>query len=130
MSSGIAEAGRRWAGVAKPTPLLFQALDHGTGYLMAAAAIDGLRERLTTGRGVRATCSLARTAKFLFDVAADPAERDPLDLREVPTDERVEKTAWGRARRVSAPVAVADTPLCWSKPAVALGTHAPTWERT
>ena len=43
MSSGIAEAGMRWAGRDVPTPLPVQALDHATGYLMAAEVIDGLR---------------------------------------------------------------------------------------
>ena len=96
---------------------------------MAAAAIDGLRERLSTGRGLRARCSLARTAKFLFDFAADPATDVPLDLRTAPTDKRIEETAWGPAKRVAAPVGVEGAPLFWSKAALALGTHAPTWER-
>lgn len=39
MSSGIAEAGMHWQHADKPTPLPLQALDHATGYLMAASAI-------------------------------------------------------------------------------------------
>src|SRR5262249_44968017 len=42
MSSGIADEGKRRATVEKPTPLPVQALDHATGYLMAAAAVRGL----------------------------------------------------------------------------------------
>lgn len=60
MSSGIAEAGMHWKHADKPTPLPVQALDHGTGYLMAAAAITLL------GRGGSARLSLARTAKLLI----------------------------------------------------------------
>jgi len=49
----------------RPTPLPVQALDHATGYLMAAAAVRGLAERLKTGRGFEARTSLARVAGLL-----------------------------------------------------------------
>ena len=49
MSSGIADWGMRRAGAEKPIPLPVQALDHATGYLLAAAAIRGLTERLRHG---------------------------------------------------------------------------------
>ena len=50
MSCGIADWGMHQAKSAVPSPLPVQALDHATGYLMAAAAIRGLRERDTHGR--------------------------------------------------------------------------------
>jgi hypothetical protein len=67
MSSGIAEAGMRWQCTDKPTPLPLQALDHATGYLMAASVIKLLAERLSNDRGGSARLSLARTAKLLID---------------------------------------------------------------
>ena len=67
MSSGIAEAGQHWKQGEVPTPLPVQALDHATGYLMAASALRLLTERLNTGRGCSARLSLARTAKLLIE---------------------------------------------------------------
>ena len=63
MSSGIADAGRRVAGAERPTPLPVQALDHATGYLMAAAALRGLTVRRRDMTGSSARVSLARTAR-------------------------------------------------------------------
>ncbi|MGH8241600.1 MAG: CoA transferase, partial [Steroidobacteraceae bacterium] len=65
MSTGIADAGMRKLGKERPTPLPVQALDHATGYLMAAAAIRGVTQRLTIQRGFQASVSLARTAELL-----------------------------------------------------------------
>jgi len=45
MSSGIADAGVRAACAEKPIPLPVQALDHATGYLMAALAIQPANRR-------------------------------------------------------------------------------------
>src|SRR5690606_35019655 len=60
MSSGIADAGMRAAAAERPTPLPVQALDQATGYLMAAAVIAGLRDRIEHGTGSTARLSLAR----------------------------------------------------------------------
>jgi crotonobetainyl-CoA:carnitine CoA-transferase CaiB-like acyl-CoA transferase len=65
MSSGIADAGMRWADASKPTPLPVQALDHATGYLTAAAVIVDLGRALRSGYGSVASLSLARTARVL-----------------------------------------------------------------
>ena len=51
MSTGIADAGMRWRNADKPVPLPVQALDHATGYLMAAVAIRGVSQRLVQGNG-------------------------------------------------------------------------------
>lgn len=128
MSSGIAEAGMRAAGAHKPVPLPVQALDHGTGYMMAAAVLRGIYERATTGRALAARFSLARTAKFLagfpaangFDAKLEA--ENPDDLSPV-----VEETVWGEAKRLKAPLEIAGTPMHWSIPAGKLGRHAPAW---
>ena len=67
MSSGIAEAGRCAAGTDRPVPLPVQALDHATGYLLAAAVLTGLAQRHEDGRGSRWRTSLARMARLLVD---------------------------------------------------------------
>jgi crotonobetainyl-CoA:carnitine CoA-transferase CaiB-like acyl-CoA transferase len=50
MSCGIADHGMRRQGAGKPVPLPVQALDHATGYLIAAAVVRALIARLSDGR--------------------------------------------------------------------------------
>ncbi|MHC8406196.1 CoA transferase [Pseudomonas sp. TMB3-21] len=120
MSSGIAEAGMQWKNADKPTPLPLQALDHATGYLMAAAAIRLL------GSGGSARLSLARTAKLLIDGGTGTAE----PLR--PEDEHdqgvlIEQTPWGPAHRLNVPLKITGTPLQWTLASCELGSHRPQW---
>ena len=100
MSSGIADAGMKETGKNRPTPLPVQALDHSVGYLMAAAAIRGLTNRLKTGAGYQARTSLARMAAML--ICQPIAHTRKAIAPETPNDlsENVEKTAWGPARRI------------------------------
>ncbi|QZP33178.1 CoA transferase [Pseudomonas sp. DR48] len=120
MSSGIAEAGMRWKNADKPTPLPVQALDHATGYLMAAAAITLL------GRGGSARLSLARTAKLLIENGPGTDEA----LRAEDENDQgllVEQTPWGPAHRLHVPLKITGTPLQWALPATELGSHLPKW---
>ncbi|WP_166219168.1 CoA transferase [Pseudomonas atagonensis] len=126
MSSGIAEAGQCWKQADKPTPLPVQALDHATGYLMAASAITLLTERLRSGHGGSARLSLARTAKLLIEHG--PGTNEALRAE----DERdqglqVEQTPWGPAHRLQAPLTISGTPVQWALPATELGSHRPQW---
>ncbi len=127
MSSGIAEAGMAWKRADKPVPLPLQALDHATGYLMAASAIQALRERLSTGHGGSARLSLARTAKLVVDAGQVPEE--PALRAEEPDDQGqvVEQTAGGQAHRLLAPLSISGTPVQWDLPAGELGSHRPQW---
>ncbi|CAI8967458.1 CoA transferase [Pseudomonas serboccidentalis] len=126
MSSGIAEAGQRWKHADKPTPLPVQALDHATGYLMAASAIKLLTERLRSGRGGSARLSLARTARLLIEHG--PATNEALRAEDKQDqDSRVEQTPWGPAHRLLAPVKITGTPLQWALPATELGSHRAQW---
>ena len=127
MSSGIADAGMAWKQADKPVPLPLQALDHATGYLMAASAIQALSERFKTGRGGSAQLSLARTAKLLVEAGHVPEQ--PALRAEEPGDQGlvVEQTAWGQAHRLLAPVSISGTPLQWDLPAGELGSHRAQW---
>jgi hypothetical protein len=60
-----------------PGALPCQLLDHGTGYLAAAAALDGLRRQAATGGTHVRLVSLARTAAWLTSARADPAAGGP-----------------------------------------------------
>ncbi|MCY1404673.1 Formyl-CoA:oxalate CoA-transferase [compost metagenome] len=126
MSSGIAEAGMRWKSANKPTPLPVQALDHATGYLMAASAIRLLAQRLSGGTGGSARLSLARTAKLLIEQGAGPDE----SLRAEDVQDQgmiVEQTPWGPAHRLQVPLKITETPLQWALPATELGSHPAQW---
>ncbi|WP_332766562.1 CoA transferase [Pseudomonas koreensis] len=126
MSSGIAEAGQRWKQADKPTPLPVQALDHATGYLMAASALRLLTERLANGRGGSARLSLARTAKLLIEHG--PGTNEPLRAEDaLDQAPAIEQTAWGPARRLRVPVEIGGTPVQWDLPAIDLGSHRPRW---
>lgn len=117
MSSGIAHPGTP----GKPTPLPAQALDHATGYLIAAAACRALVERTAITR-----LALARTAKLLVDLGeggdpAAPGLGDAGDLLEV------SETGFGPVRQVRCPAAIEDYEVRWPQPAGPLGRHAPAW---
>jgi crotonobetainyl-CoA:carnitine CoA-transferase CaiB-like acyl-CoA transferase len=132
MSCGIAEAGQRWAGAARPTPLPVQALDHATGYLMAAAAIRGLAVRRDHGLATTARLSLARTAALL--VAAGDAPPGVPIAGETDADRmpQIEATDWGEARRLRLPFAVAGIEGRFERPARRLRSEpderSATWE--
>ena len=126
MSSGIAAAGQQWKQADQPTPLPVQALDHATGYLMAASAIQLLAQRLSSGATGSARLSLARTAKQLIEYG--PGVREPLR----PEDEQdqgvlVEQTPWGPAHRLQVPLKIVGTPVQWALPATELGSHRAQW---
>ncbi len=126
MSSGIADAGMRQLQRDRPTPLPVQALDHATGYLLAAAVVRGLTRRLTHGAGSTMRTSLARMAAQL--VGMQPGAQTAL-APETAEDigDRVEITDWGPAHRVKPPCHVDGAPMHWDRPATDLGTARPAW---
>lgn len=131
MSCGIAEQGMRWAGSQKPHPLPVQGLDHATGYLMAAAVIHGLTERLRSGQGSETRLSLARTAaglmQFTQNVTSNEAEitrAEKSDYSTVP-----EQTQWGDGWRLLPPLRLEGTEMRWDLPASALGSAQPGWQK-
>ncbi|WP_082172176.1 CoA transferase [Methylobacterium indicum] len=127
MSCGLAEAGMRGAGSDRPVPLPVQALDHATGYVMAAAVLHGLARRLATGRGCLARTALARTAALLIAAPAAPPEPAPASLGRDDFAAAPEATAWGPALRLHPPLALAGVPMRWDRPAGRLGASAPAW---
>ncbi|WP_286829963.1 MULTISPECIES: CoA transferase [Kordiimonas] len=127
MSSGISDACMTWAGSEKPLHLPVQALDHATGYLMAAAAIRSLAN-VARGEAVRDTrLSLARTAKLLVD---SPAVEADMPIEGVEADDyatNVEATVWGSAYRLGSPLKVGDATLGWNTPACCFGSSPAAW---
>lgn len=126
MSSGIAAEGMRHYATAVPKPLPVQALDHATGYLMAAAAIRGLTRRRSEGIGMIARTSLARTAALLASLpVTDAPGFDPVgDADHAPMQEA---TDWGPAHRLAPPLRFDGFAMAWDRGASRLGSADPVW---
>jgi len=127
MSCGIAEAGMRHAGADRPVPLPVQALDHATGYLIAAAVLRALAQRQRHGVGTRARLSLARSAALLLDAPPPEPREAHAPACEADLDAGVEATAWGPARRIRAPWTIEGVHTYWELPASPLGSAEASW---
>jgi len=128
MSAGIAQAGMAWKKAEVPTPLPVQALDHATGYLIAAATVRALTRRLTSGRPTTARLSLARTAKLLTDMGQQSISSGLAPEQADDLAPAIEQTTWGEAQRLSPPAIVAGAPMLWDVPARELGSAQPVWQ--
>jgi len=116
--------GRTTDGGWKPGALPVQALDHATGYGMAAAAIALLAERLRTGTGGTARLSLARTAEELVRLPVATTAASPLPE----PDFRVAESPYGLLRHVGPPLMADGVPLEYSRPPVRYGTSPLRWQ--
>ncbi|MFJ5958591.1 CoA transferase [Paenarthrobacter sp. NPDC092416] len=107
----------------RPGALPVQALDHATGYGLAAATIALLAERLQTGIGGIARLSLARTAEELLAHPAvslgDERLREP--------SYRIMDCDYGRLRHVGPPLMVDGVPLTYTRPPVRYGSSQLRW---
>lgn len=105
----------------RPGALPAQALDHGTGYLLAAAVLRALTER--RGRHVR--FSLAGTASWLLnDLRPVPEDGPAYDAEPWVTEFQ---SPYGPLRHALSPVHYAGGPTDWSRPPSRWGTDAPRW---
>jgi crotonobetainyl-CoA:carnitine CoA-transferase CaiB-like acyl-CoA transferase len=126
MSCGIAAEGMRQAGLDRPLPLPVQALDHGTGYLMAATALRGLARR-AGGQTTRAELSLARTAKCLMSATGSLTPQTPITATDADYTDSIEETGWGPAQRMVPPLTVNGQPPIWHLPSGPVRRHPVTW---
>ncbi len=127
MSSGIADYGMRMGGTDRPHPLPVQALDHATGYLIAASALHALGERTASGRVLSARLSLARVAHLL--IASKRTELTgglPAETQH-DIDPLVEETAWGPARRIRFPLRLPGLDHAWDHAAGNLRASPAVW---
>ncbi len=127
MSSGIAHTGMLQAKADRPKPLPMQALDHGTGYLIAATVLRALRNRNETGQTATARLSLARSAALLTSVPAQAFDGTAIPITPDDIDNQVEQTPWGPAQRVNFPVTLNANRPTWPEPAGPLRRHPASW---
>lgn len=128
VASGIADTGRRAAGMEQPTPLPCQALDHATGYLAAFGAMTALMRQWREGGSWHVRVSLAQTSEWLQRLGhverldrTTPSREAVLDLMD-----EVD-SPFGRTRFVRPVARFSERPGYWATPAVPLGTHVPEW---
>lgn len=127
-ATGMARAEAKGSEPMRPRPLPVQALDHGTGYLMAAAVLRAVAVRRATGQVWRARLSLARTAHMLIAAGHQPLSEGLPPEIETDYAPGVEQTHWGSARRVAFPVTFGGKQPRWPAPAGPLKRHKPVWK--
>ena len=122
-AAGIATLESR--GAAEPGALPCQLLDHGTGYLAAAAVLDGVRRQSRHGGTHIRRLSLARTAWWLTSTTyhlAMPAEAADVDAWLVDLD-----SAEGPVAAVGPPGTIQQKALRWNSPVPGYGNDLPRW---
>ncbi|MFJ8621500.1 CoA transferase [Kitasatospora sp. NPDC093550] len=151
VQAGVGIAAHEAAPDGRPGVLPAQALDHGTGYLMAAAVLRALTEQRTGRPGGRhLRFSLAGTAAWLMHgidretaapgVAAaaatvagavEPGETAAPGVVAEPYDPArwlaETDSAHGRLRHALPPIGYEGAPADWSRPPGRWGTDAPVW---
>jgi crotonobetainyl-CoA:carnitine CoA-transferase CaiB-like acyl-CoA transferase len=126
--SGIAHEGGREAGLDGPRPLPAQALDHASGYLAAFGAMMALGRRAREGGSWLVRVSLAQTGRWIDSLGRIEGPTSPEQRLEDVDDLLISSvTPFGRLRHVAPAARLSETPACWTRPAVPLGTDAPTW---
>ncbi|MFD0024674.1 CoA transferase [Streptomyces sp. NPDC058382] len=110
-----------------PGALPAQALDHGTGYLLAAAVLRALTEQHDEGGSRLVSLSLARTAAWLTDEI--PAPPDRMETGPHDPEEWLTQTdgPLGRLRHARSPVSFDGSPADWPRPPGPLGADTAAW---
>ncbi|MFC8739235.1 CoA transferase [Streptomyces sp. NPDC057144] len=108
-----------------PGALPAQALDHGTGYLLAAGVLRALTEQHRTGGTRLVRLALTQTAHWLVhDMAPAPGEEESFDAEHWLTET---DSPMGRLRHALPPVSYDGGPVNWARPPGLWGTDAPVW---
>ncbi|MEQ6028238.1 CoA transferase [Streptomyces salinarius] len=108
-----------------PGALPAQALDHGTGYLLAAGVLRALTEQHRTGGTRLVRLALTQTAHWLVhDLAPAPGEEEGFDAEHWLTET---DSPMGRLRHALPPVSYDGGPVNWARPPGLWGTDAPVW---
>ncbi|MGW2490808.1 CoA transferase [Streptomyces sp. NPDC001606] len=123
VATGIAAAE---GSAGQPGALPAQALDHGTGYLLAAAVLRALTEQSYEGGSRLVRLALARTAHWLTDgIRPGPATGVPYPG---PDDWLAEvDSPLGRLRHALPPVTFTGGPADWTLPPAPWGSQAARW---
>ncbi|MCZ4512710.1 CoA transferase, partial [Streptomyces sp. ActVer] len=113
----------------KPGALPAQALDHGTGYLLAAGVLRAVTEGLDEGGTRFVRPALARTAAWLTagDGAGQGGATEDASYGDPAPWLAEADSALGRLRYALPPVSFAGGPSDWPRPPGPWGADAPRW---
>ncbi len=121
---------------APPRALPLQALDHASGWLLAAGVLEAVRRQRSDGAGRRVGVVLARTATWLQGLGRLPepppgsaAPGEPLSAEALagePVTEQVD-SGFGRVTRVRFPGTIGARRPEWAGPPSPLGSHPARW---
>ena len=127
-STGINADEAEAAGEVTPRVLPCQALDHASGYLLAAGVMAAWLRRATEGGSWRVRVSLARTGMWLRSLgriegftATEPSQADIADLLQT------HPSGFGPLTAVRHAAVLSDTPAFEALPAMPLGSDLPAW---
>lgn len=125
-AQGIAHVERGADG--RPGVLPAQALDHGTGYLLAAAILRALTERQSDGAGRHLRLSLAGTASWLMHGIEPEPEADCRGESDGSEAWMAETSSpYGLLSYVRSPVNYDAGPVDWAGPPSLWGTDPARW---
>jgi hypothetical protein len=112
----------------RPGRLPCQLLDHGTGYLAAAAALEGARRQSETGGTHVFALSLAATAAWLLSQHSTPAAA-PASEAVPPASEYLTtlKSGTGPVIMVTPPGTLGNRALAWPPRLTTYGQDPPAW---
>jgi crotonobetainyl-CoA:carnitine CoA-transferase CaiB-like acyl-CoA transferase len=115
-------------GDSKPRALPAQELDHGTGHLLAFAAMSALARRATQGGSWLVRASLAQTGCWLRQLGRIEGMACP-DPKFDAVRDCLEDTSsgFGKLTAVRHAAVMSETAPRWERPSVPLGTHPAAW---
>ncbi|WP_116245838.1 CoA transferase [Nocardiopsis sp. FIRDI 009] len=109
----------------RPGVLPAQALDHGTGYLLAAGVLRALTDRQADGRGRLLRFSLAGTADWLLHgVTPEPVREGVYEAADWLTETA---SPYGPLRHALPPVRYEGSPRTWAAPPTRWGADGAAW---
>ncbi len=132
-ANGLNAAEAAAAGVQGPKELPCQALDHGSGFLMATGAMMALKRQAEEGGSWLVRVSLAQTGEWLWKLGRLPAETLALpapkagdlgDLLEL------SGSGFGAMTAVRHAGLLSETAPRFTRPSMPLGSHAAEWPQS
>jgi hypothetical protein len=111
----------------RPGRLPCQLLDHGTGYLAAAAALEGVRRQSVNGGTHFFALSLTATAAWLLRQHRPAADRPPEEGPSASDYMTTLLSDAGPISMVTPPGTLGGLALAWPPRLTAYGENPPTW---
>ncbi|MFF8431828.1 CoA transferase [Streptomyces sp. NPDC016566] len=111
----------------QPCALPAQALDHGTGYLLAAAVLRAVTEQSYDGGSRLVRLALARTARWLTDGIRPDRATDGLGYEGPDAWLAETDSPLGRLRHALPPLSFTGGPADWARPPVPWGSDPAAW---